>query len=263
MCGKDNKVINLESNYADLTIFETWEEWVRDDLHTRFHTELKSDPTNPFCNMTVYYKFGVLTYKVTYEPDLNRHDKTYYYIDNYGRFEDKFTFVEQESTCVDKGLIETLYDIFGGTQTEEGYKVLDSHIGAIYGDSITLDRQEQIYSKLMAKGFAPNVVLGVGSYSYQYVTRDTHGSAVKATAAFLNDGTVVNVCKDPKTDSNKKSAKGLLRLEEEDGKIVQYDEQTQLEEAQGLLETVYRNGKLLRETTLQEIREKVASQLGA
>lgn len=76
----------------------------------------------------------------------------------------------------EKGVIELLWDIFGGTINEQGYKVLDPHIGAIYGDSITLDRQLEIYERLGAKGFAStNIVLGVGSFTYQYNTRDTLG----------------------------------------------------------------------------------------
>jgi nicotinamide phosphoribosyltransferase len=70
-----------------------------------------------------------------------------------------------------KGVIELLWDIFGGTINEQGYKVLDSHIGAIYGDSINLERQIQIYERLAAKGFAAtNIVLGVGSFTYQVQT---------------------------------------------------------------------------------------------
>lgn len=155
-----------------------------------------------------------------------------------------------------KGLIQLLWEEFGGTETEEGYKVLDDHIGAIYGDSITLERQAEIIKRLEAKGFVPAVVLGVGSYSYQYVTRDTHGSAVKATYA-VKDGKGIEVCKDPATDSKKKSAKGLLRIELEGGKYVQYDQQTPEQEQQGELQPVFRDGKLLRETTLAEIRQRI------
>jgi len=66
-----------------------------------------------------------------------------------------------------KGVIELLWDIFGGTYVTgndgKQYKQLDSHIGAIYGDSITLDRAKQICERLKAKGFAStNVVLGIG-----------------------------------------------------------------------------------------------------
>ena len=79
-----------------------------------------------------------------------------------------------------KGVIELLWDIFGGTINEQGYKVLDPHIGAIYGDSITPERQLEIYKRLESKGFAStNIVLGIGSFTYQYNTRDTLGFAAK------------------------------------------------------------------------------------
>lgn len=159
-----------------------------------------------------------------------------------------------------KGLIECLWDTFGGTVTDKGYKLLNDKIGAIYGDSITLERQEQILSRLKDKGFASKVVLGIGSYTYQYVTRDTHGSAIKATDVVKN-GRHVAICKEPKTDTSKKSAKGLLRIERVDGKLVQYDQQTPEQEQQGLLETVFLDGKLVRKTTLQEIRQRVREQL--
>jgi len=94
-------------------------------------------------------------------------------VERYGYVEiykPKFSISEQ------KGVIELLWDIFGGTVNEQGYKVLDPHIGAIYGDSITPERQKQIYERLAAKGFAAtNIVLGVGSFTYQYNTRDTLG----------------------------------------------------------------------------------------
>lgn len=62
-----------------------------------------------------------------------------------------------------KGVIELLWDVFGGTINEQGYKVLDPHIGAIYGDSITIDRADEICRRLESKGFAStNVVLGIG-----------------------------------------------------------------------------------------------------
>ena len=59
------------------------------------------------------------------------------------------------------GVIELLWDTFGGTVNEQGYKVLDSHIGTIYGDSITLERAKDIIDRLERFGFAStNVVFG-------------------------------------------------------------------------------------------------------
>lgn len=76
----------------------------------------------------------------------------------YQKLENRDKWTPQE-----KGVIELLWDIFGGTINEQGYKVLDQHIGAIYGDSITPERQVQIYERLAAKGFAAtNIVLGIG-----------------------------------------------------------------------------------------------------
>lgn len=187
-----------------------------------------------------------------------------------------------------KGVIELLWDIFGGTINEQGYKVLDPHIGAIYGDSITPERQRQIYERLAAKGFAAtNIVLGVGSFTYQYNTRDTLGFAAKGAwfevetievqnilgkeGYKLEDVTVkksYNIYKDPVTDDGiKKSLKGLLQVfetkktSEETGitysKIEVKTECTPEEENTGLLQVIYEDGKFYNTTTLEEIRERL------
>lgn len=135
------------------------------------------------------------------------------------------TVVHDARTTEEKGVIELLWDIFGGTVNEQGYKVLDSHIGAIYGDSITYERAEAIMQRLKDKGFAStNVVFGVGSYTYQYVTRDTFGSAVKATAVVVGDDEH-QIFKDPATDNGtKKSARGFIRvIKNEDGEYEMVD----------------------------------------
>lgn len=162
--------------------------------------------------------------------------------------------------CEIKGLIECLWDIFGGTITNKGYKLLDEHIGAIYGDSITLQRQRAILQRLADKGFASKVVLGIGSYSYQYVTRDTHGSAVKATSVVKANERLA-IFKDPKTDRQKKSAKGLLKVDRKDGDLVLFNDVTEAEEQQGLLKTVFEDGKLVYRTTLSEIRSRIDAQI--
>lgn len=116
------------------------------------------------------------------------------------------------TTPEEKGLIEVLWETFGGTINEKRYKVLDSHIGAIYGDSITLQRAEEIFTRLEAKGFASsNIVMGVGSYSYQGNTRDSLGFAVKATSVTQN-GVEYPIQKDPKTDPGKKSFCGRVKV---------------------------------------------------
>ena len=181
-----------------------------------------------------------------------------------------------------KGVIELLWDIFGGTINEQGYKVLDPHIGAIYGDSITMDRAVQICERLKAKGFAStNIVLGIGSYTYQYNTRDTFGFAMKATYGeithelseedfdddYSGNGDFIEareIFKDPITDDGtKKSKKGLLAVFDETGKgkyFVQ-DQCTWEMEQSGELKTIFKNGKLIKETTLEEIRDRLNKQI--
>jgi nicotinamide phosphoribosyltransferase len=187
-----------------------------------------------------------------------------------------------------KGVIELLWETFGGTINEQGYKVLDPHIGAIYGDSITLDRAKEICERLKAKGFAStNIVLGIGSYTYQYNTRDTFGFAMKATYGEITncDNNRRNleieareIFKDPITDDGtKKSKKGLLQVdlfEKHNGncdmmgcdmngcigtckELSVKDQCTWEQEAQGLLTTVFKDGKLVKETTLDKIRKRL------
>jgi len=157
-----------------------------------------------------------------------------------------------------KGAVECLWDIFGGTVNEKGYKVLNECVGLIYGDSITYARASEILTQLEAKGFASsNIVFGIGSYTYQHNTRDSLGFAMKATYGEVN-GEPRELWKDPITDSGtKKSAKGLLRVEEENGTFVLYDQQTWEQEASGALQTVFLDGKLVRKESLAEIRRRV------
>lgn len=157
-----------------------------------------------------------------------------------------------------KGVIECLWEIFGGTKTLKGYKLLDSHIGVIYGDSVTLDIAQTILHNLEIKGFASeNIVFGVGSHTYQYVTRDDFGFAIKATSGIIA-GERKAIFKSPKTDlGTKKSAKGLLRVEKENGKFVAYEQQSEQEEKKGLLSTMFLNSKITKTTSLTEIRTLV------
>ena len=178
-----------------------------------------------------------------------------------GKFNDKGEPVSKyRNIPIDKGVIELLWDVFGGTVNEQGYKVLDSHIGAIYGDSITIDRADEICKRLEAKGFAStNVVLGIGSFTYQYNTRDTFGFAMKATYVEL-DGVGREIFKDPITDDGtKKSATGLLKVFKTtlEGDIVLHDHVSWAEENEGILKTVYKDGVFQNTTTLTKIRAKL------
>jgi len=163
-----------------------------------------------------------------------------------------------ELTAEERGAVECLWETFGGTETSTGYKLLDSHIGLIYGDSITTKRAEEILRRLEERGFASgNVVFGVGSYTYQCNTRDTFGFAVKATYSEVS-GVPVNIFKDPKTDSKKKSARGLLMVQKDaDNNYTLTDEVDSVREASGYLTTIFKDGKWVKRTNLEEIRSRL------
>ena len=205
-----------------------------------------------------------------------------------------------------------LWESFGGTTNSKGYKVLDSHIKVIYGDSITPQRAESIYKILVENGFAcNNVLLGVGSFSMQCLeqdtdpeliaaldsieflltsaygegreclktvdllrkslsgptlspfTRDTYGKAVKATYCEVN-GKQIPIFKDPKTDTGnfKKSQKGMCVVyRDAEGKLTYKDGFTpdtiKMFAGDNLLKTVFCNGKMVKEQTLSEIRDRL------
>lgn len=162
------------------------------------------------------------------------------------------------STAVWVGAYEVLWGIFGGTINEKGYKVLNPKVGIIYGDSITLERQKEIYKRLEERGFAAtNLVLGVGSYTYQYKSRDSLGFAMKATWCQVN-GEGREIFKDPKTDDGtKKSLKGLICVQSDGDRYIAEDQVTKEQEDKSCLQTVFEDGKLVKEWSLRQIRDNV------
>lgn len=169
-----------------------------------------------------------------------------------------------------------LWDIFGGIVNDKGYKVLDPHVKTIYGDGITLQRCEEIYSILEQNGFsASNVVLGVGSYSMQAVnidgvhypfTRDTFNIAIKATYIEVDDKPYM-IQKSPKVngahgedkDYFKKSKKGCIIVTGEDGEYVAEDGHTFKEflERRNEMKLVFKDGDMYRSEPLDRIRVRL------
>lgn len=188
--------------------------------------------------------------------------------------------------CVDvvTKTVFKLWDQFGGTINSKGYKVLDPHVKAIYGDSITIQRCQQIYQILEQNGFAcSNVALGVGSFSMQCIeepdficsdsmgypiyfdalkpfTRDTFGVAIKATYCEIN-GKPVPVFKNPVDGGFKKSQKGCCivtkDLENSYSYMDGYDWTHASRSIVNKLKPVFRDGKMIKEWTLAEVRNNL------
>ncbi len=161
-----------------------------------------------------------------------------------------------------------LWEEFGGTVNSKGYKVLDPHVKAIYGDSITVQKCEEIYRILKENGFAcSNAALGVGSFSMQCIeeegilkpfTRDTFSSCIKATYCEI-DNVPYPIFKNPKEGDFKKSQKGCCIVNrDENGTFTFTDEHTWAEAVtnnDNKLVTIFKDGRMTSEQSLKEIRE--------
>lgn len=231
---------------------------LRDEVFELWHDTKNSD---------LYY--GDDEFNFTVKTTDNKYFKVHATITDFERYETTvmgdvdFEIKEVEESLESKGLVECLWDIFGGTVTEQGYKVLDPHIGAIYGDSITLERAEAIIEGLEAKGFAStNVVFGLGSYTYQMNSRDTLGQAVKCTST-IRDGVEYALFKDPKTDDGtKRSQRGRVSVWTDANGNIKFADglkegETLKHPYKEMLTPVFVDGELVKETSLSEIREKV------
>lgn len=226
LCGV--KSINLNELLCEELKFNSFEDFenlvyeiVNDDLHLddeEVYFEYKSK------NKTYKGVFGITPYIESY--------------DHKGRewIAYETTFLREEKTPEDKGLVEVLYELFGGEKNDKGYIVINPKVKAVYGDSITIPRAKEIYDRLEKKGFAANnVSLGVGSFSMECLeedgvlkpfTRDSFSIAVKATYGrkrIANGEVGFPIFKDPKGCEGKKSLKGLCRVVKEDGefKVIQ------------------------------------------
>lgn len=195
-------------------------------------------------------------------------------------------------TWEEKGMVETMYEIFGGSVNSKGFKVLNPGIKAVYGDSITITRAKKIYKRLAIKGFAANnVSLGVGSFSFQALenedgtlspfTRDTFSIACKTThskyitKSWFDDGYEGDVWhesvreeerfvyKDPKNWSSKKSTRGLCQIYfDENGELTYKDEKYEkdLIGKNSALIPYFKNGKEYKQN-FEEVRRTIDENL--
>lgn len=213
-------------------------------------------------------------YVVHFDPEWSR--ETGYHTGNKYEFIDSWdiTWEEIVPSLELLGTVWALDQTFGHTINSKGFKVLPDYIRALYGDSITPQRCEEIYKRLTAQGYAiNNVILGVGSFSfmcletvdedgyanYKPYTRDTFGYAIKATYGEDKDGKPVMIFKNPKALAWKKSQKGCV-IVAPDGQS--YTDEYTFDEAhsegvENLLQLVFKDGKMVKEYTLDEVRKNM------
>ena len=151
-------------------------------------------------------------------------------------------------------VLQLLEQSFPVNLNKKGYKVLDSHIGIIYGDGLTTNVIEKILQVLKSNGWAScNIVFGMGGGLLQKVNRDTQRNAMKCSAVTWSDHRTTDVYKDPiGSDKKSKSGKQKLIYVNNEYKTVRLDEYSDLPD---LLQIVFENGEQYNTTTFKEIRE--------
>jgi len=152
-------------------------------------------------------------------------------------------------------VLDTLEGKFGHEKTSTGHKLLPPCIRVIQGDGIDIGTLKMILEAMKDKGWgADNLAFGSGGALLQKLHRDTQKCAFKCSYACVK-GEGVDVFKDPATDPGKKSKKGRLTLEENDGKWTTVEE-GKGEAGKDKLVTVFRNGELLVDEKFAAIRER-------
>jgi nicotinamide phosphoribosyltransferase len=152
--------------------------------------------------------------------------------------------------------ITKLMDKFGFTTNNKGYKVLPSYVRVIQGDGISSKSIAQICEAMKAHGFSlDNLAFGMGGELLQKVNRDTMQFAMKASAAEV-EGEMRDVFKDPITDQGKRSKKGILAVVKDDAGHVETIRASELSGRENLLKPVFENGKLLKETSFDDVRKR-------
>lgn len=259
-CINLNDILVYDVEVNDFEDFENLAyEIMNDDF--RFTKEERVYIEYTFANKNYHGVFDIIPY--VEEVDKN----------GYEWIRCELNLIEKERTPEDKGLVETLYELFGGEKNNKGYIVVNPKVKAVYGDSITIPRAKEIYRRLEKKGFAANnVSLGVGSFSMECLeedgvlkpfTRDSFSIAVKATYCVYNDNgeeKEIFIYKDPKGCSGKKSLKGLCRVVEnyEEIKVVQELNQQQYDalEPASLFVNYFKDGNV-NKYSFKDIRNRM------
>lgn len=159
-----------------------------------------------------------------------------------------------------RGTLRLLMDIFGHTVNEKGFKELPPQVRMIYGDAITADITKKVCEYCLYNQISlANICFGIGAFTYQYVTRDTRGFAIKATDCVLN-GVEIPIYKKPKTDANKKSPRGCVAVLETPHSYVMVEDLT-IQDAitfpGNVMQLKVDNGKLCKQYTYEEIKQRL------
>lgn len=153
---------------------------------------------------------------------------------------------------------QILGEKFGFETNSKGYKVL-KNVRIIQGDGVNQDSIKAILRRLKSEGFsASNIAFGIGGSLLQKINRDTMKFAYKCSA-IVTDGKLIDVYKQPITDSGKDSKRGrldLIRGANGDYKTVKLDDPETISAENSQMRVVFENGEVLVDDSLDEIRRR-------
>jgi nicotinamide phosphoribosyltransferase len=157
-------------------------------------------------------------------------------------------------------ILRRLADAFGATTNAKGYAVLNPSVRVIQGDGMDLEQIGAVLEAIKAAKFsAENVAFGMGGGLLQKVDRDTMKWAMK-TSAIKIKGFWHDVYKDPVTDPGKVSKRGRQALIHD---ASGWRTVSAAANGQNRMTPVYRDGKLLRQSSFDAIRGRAAMALSA
>ncbi len=150
-------------------------------------------------------------------------------------------------------VVKALDKYFGSTVNEKGFKTINPKIGVIYGDGIDNFTIYKILKCLYENKYSTdNIVFGMGGALLQKVNRDTFGFAIKCSA-INRDGVWHDVFKESNSGFKKSKAGRMKLIKGESGELYTVREENASED---ILQTVFENGKLIKEYTFDEIKER-------
>lgn len=162
------------------------------------------------------------------------------------------------------GTLNMLLGIFGYSINSKGCKVLPKQIRMIYGDAITPEITKSVCEWCVNnKVSIENLAFGIGAYTYQYVTRDTRGYAIKATDCIHENFGELPIYKQPKTDPGKKSPRGCVAIVKENDGYMMIDGLT-LKESLSFPDNImvkkFENGKMYNQESIDTIRQRLSKE---
>ena len=155
-------------------------------------------------------------------------------------------------------VLDILGEKFGSAVNVKGYRVLNDKIRVIQGDGIDYAMVCDVYGAMERAGWSgDNVGFGSGGANLQKVNRDTLKFAFKCSSIAVG-GEEREVYKEPVTDPGKNSKRGRMKLVVENGEYATVPEN---HPGRDELVEVFRDGRILRDYTLEEVRRRATAGL--